>query len=189
MMDYPNPYAPYPGEPFPADTQGGTIPIIPVVQQYAAPVQNQPFDPVFVYPQNLPGALSLIGQAVAGESEDAQFYEWLLQRAPSPEDRQIITGIRNDELHHNGWFRQLYLELTGRPVPSMPGETFMPPPNYCDGLRRAIQGEQHAVQNYRKILFALQNRVHINVLTEIITDELRHAVLYNYLYAKNSCKA
>ncbi|MFT8888854.1 MAG: rubrerythrin [Ethanoligenens sp.] len=177
-MDYSNPYFP-----------SYNAPIVPVALPYSAPVQNQPFDTMFVYPQNVPNALALIAQAVAGEAEDTQFYTWLLQNAPSDEDRQIITGIRNDEMHHNGWFRQLYLELTGRPVPAVQGETFTPPASYCDGLRQAIMGEQDAVRRYRQILFALQNRVHINVVTNIITDELRHAILYNYLYAKNNCTA
>lgn len=177
-MDYSNPYFPL-----------YNTPIIPAAQPYPDPVRNQPFDAMFVYPQNMQNALALIAQAVAGEAEDAQFYTWLLQNAPSDEDRQIITGIRGDEMHHNGWFRQLYLELTGRPVPAVQGETFTPPASYCDGLHHAIMGEQDAVRRYRQILFALQNRVHINVLTNIITDELRHAVLYNYLYAKNNCTA
>lgn len=177
-MDYSSPYFP-----------SYDAPITPVAQPYSDPVQSQPFDVMFVYPQNMPNALALIAQAVAGEAEDIQFYSWLLQNASSDEDRQIITGIRNDEMHHNGWFRQLYLELTGMPVPTVQGETFTQPASYCDGLQRAIMGEQNAVRRYRQILFALQNRVHINVLTNIITDELRHAVLYNYLYAKNNCTA
>ena len=35
----------------------------------------------------------------------------------------------------------------------------------------------------------MQDRRHINMLTEIITDEIRHANLYNLLYSKNGCYA
>lgn len=142
---------------------------------------------IFVYPQNLPGALSLIRQAVAGEAEDRMFYTWLLGQAPS-DDRQIITGIRDNEITHNALFRQLYYEITGSMVPQSGGEEFAPPANYCEGIARALLGEQNAVQKYRKILYAMQSRVHINVMTEIITDEIRHGLLYNYLYAKNGCR-
>jgi rubrerythrin len=143
---------------------------------------------VFTYPQNLPGALVLMQQAVAGESEDRLFYSWLIDQAPSNEDKKIITGIRDNEISHFGYFRQLYAELTGKEMPPVQGEKFIPPAGYCEGLARALQGEQNAVQKYRKILFAMQNRVHINILTEIITDEIRHGILYNYLYTKNDCK-
>ena len=160
----------------------------------AAPCVSSAADPpaqsdtVFSYPQNLPGALVLIEQALSGESEDRMFYSWLMEQAPSAEDRQIIAGIRDNEIRHYALFRQIYSELTGRTPPPVPGETFEQPASYCQGLSRALLGEQNAVQKYRRILYAMQSRVHINILTEIITDEIRHGLLYNYLYTKNGCR-
>jgi rubrerythrin len=145
-------------------------------------------DVIFVYPFNLPGAVALIEQALAGESEDRAFYSWLIEHAPSDSDKQIIRGIRENEINHFSLFRQLYSEVTGRAAPQLPGETFQPPADYCQGLSRALLGEQNAVQKYRKILYAMQSRIHINMLTEIITDEIRHGILYSYLYAKNGCR-
>ena len=151
--------------------------------------QNQymmPVDP-YTYPQNLPMALQLIREAVAGEREDELFYDYLLSVAPSEEDKNIIRGIRNDERKHFGLFRQIYCELTGKTVPIPQKEEFTKPASYCQGLKKALQGELGAVERYRKILFALQDRRQINMLTEIITDELRHGNLYNLLYSKNEC--
>ena len=144
---------------------------------------------IFTYPQNLPGALSLIQQAVAGETEDRMFYSYLMDKAPTAEDGEIISGIRDNEISHHGWFRQIYYEITGRMVPEGPSEPFTPPASYCDGLGSAMMGEQAAVAKYRQILYAMQSRVHINMLVEIITDEIRHGLLYNHLYAKNGCRA
>lgn len=157
--------------------------VVPAVAQ-----QQMQTDPIFTYPQNLPGALALIQQAVAGETEDRLFYTYLIDNAPSAEDKEIISGIRNNEINHFALFRQIYYELTGRMVPQIQGEQFTPPASYCKGLKKAMMGEQNAVVKYRKILYAMQSRVHINMLTEIITDEIRHANLYNYLYDKNGCK-
>ena len=154
---------------------------------YMMPQQMQ-FDDIYVYPKNLDGALMLIQQALAGETEDRMFYSYLIESTPFMEDKEIITGIRDNEINHFSLFHQLYFEITGRPIPPMQGEQFVTPATYCDGLKRALLGEQNAVQKYRKILYAMQNRVHINVLTEIITDEIRHGILYNYLYAKNNCR-
>jgi len=47
-------------------------------------------------------------------------------------------------------------------------------------------GEQQAVATYRKVMFAMRSRRHVNMMTEIITDELRHLGLYNYLFTKYS---
>ncbi len=169
-------------------TYGQATPYMQTMAMPAMTAQQAQAGNIFVYPQNLQGALTLIQQAVAGESEDRMFYSWLMEQAPSNEDRQIISGIRDNEIGHNALFRQLYYELTGSMIPQAPEEQFTPPANFCEGVARALLGEQNAVQKYRKILYAMQNRVHINVLTEIITDEIRHGILYNYIYAKNGCK-
>jgi rubrerythrin len=142
---------------------------------------------IFIYPQNLDGALELIQEALAGETEDGIFYSWLIDQAPTEEDKQIISGIRNNEMGHYALFRQIYRDLTGEMAPSIEGEPFAAPENYCNGLSKALLGEQNAVQKYRKIFYAMQSRLHINMITEIITDEIRHGILYNYLYSKNSC--
>lgn len=142
----------------------------------------------YTYPQNVPEALILIQEAVAGETEDRLFYQYLIEKAPSEEDKEIIKGIRDDEISHFNLFRQLYFQLTGQMLPPPQDTTFEKPASYCEGLKRAIRGEQNAVRKYRRILYALQDRVQINVLTGIITDELRHGILYNYLYSKNGCR-
>lgn len=157
----------------------------------AQPMQAQQaqMDNIYLYPKNLANALTLIEQAVVGESEDRMFYTYLIENAPSAEDKQIISGIRDNEIKHFSMFRQIYFEITHRAVPMQKAEQFVPPASYCEGLKKSIMGEQNAVIKYRQILFAMQARVHINMLTEIITDEIRHGILYNYLYAKNGCKA
>ena len=133
-------------------------------------------------------ALELIKQAVEGETEDRLFYDYLIKNASSESDREIIGGIRDNEINHAKMFRQLYFELTGKTIPPNVDVNFIPPKNYCDGLKRALIGETNAVIKYRKILFAMKDRRHINMLTEIITDELRHASLYNFLIHSNDCK-
>lgn len=142
----------------------------------------------YIFPMNLPQALNLINGAVSGETEDRQFYGYLLSVAPSDEDKNIISRIRDDEIKHFQLFRQIYFDLTGQVLPPPGNVTFEQPASYCAGIARAIKGEQGAVVRYRQILFAMQSRVHINMLTEIITDEIRHGILYNYIYSRNGCK-
>ncbi len=167
-------------------TYGQTTPFMPTMSTIMTVQQTQSAD-IFVYPQNLQNALDLIQQALAGETEDRMFYSWLIENAPSNEDQQIITGIRDNEIGHFDLFRQLYYELTGMMPQQVQGEQFTPPESYCAGLAKALLGEQNAVQRYRKILYAMQQRVHINMMIEIITDEIRHGILYNYLFTKNGC--
>jgi rubrerythrin len=145
-------------------------------------------DSQYTYPYNLAEAIELIKEAVLGESEDRKFYEYLISVAPTVEEKEIIKGIRDDEIEHFGLFRHIYYELTGQMLPSPKEEKFKKPSSYCEGIKNAIIGEQNAVRKYAKILFAMQNRVHINKLVRIITDEIRHGSQYNLLFAKNRCR-
>ena len=142
----------------------------------------------YIYPRNLPAALKLIREAVEGENEDRLFYQYLIESAPTGEDKEIIKGIRDDEINHFSLFRQVYRQLTGQIPPPPADISFKKPSSYCEGIKKAINGEQNAVKKYRMILYALINRVQINILTDIITDELRHGSLYNYLYSKSGGK-
>lgn len=171
-------------EPF---TYGQDMPFLQPAMTMPDP--PMPSTALFSYPKNLQNALSLIQKAVAGETEDRMFYTWLIEHAPSAFDKQVISGIRENEITHFGYFRQLYRELTGSPIPAAPAEQFTPPANYCEGLSRALMGEQAAVQRYRQILYAMQTRENFNMLTEIITDEIRHGILYSHLYTRNGCRA
>jgi len=140
------------------------------------------------YPENaLNKSLSLIKDAVNGEKEDEMFYDYLISVAPTQKDKTIIASIRDDEKKHNQMFRQLYCELTGVTLP--PGEnieSFTPPKSYLDGIEKALFGELGAVERYRQIFFGLSERHQINMITEIITDEIKHAAKYNFLFAKNT---
>ena len=132
--------------------------------------------------------LDIIREAVRKEAKKTAFYDFLIAKAPSAEDKRIIQRITDGELKHLGMFRQLYEELTGEPLPYEPAFTLgQHAPSYCAGLKQGLMDQQEAVETYREILFALDDREQINMMTEIITDELRHLGLYNYLYAKNRC--
>jgi len=143
-------------------------------------IPTYPYVPEFAFPE----ALRLIGESAGSEREDELFYDYLLSVAPT-DQRDIISSIRDDERKHNLLFKELYWELTGTEIPVQPEEPFETPRSYCDGLTRAIFGELAAVEKYRKILFGLEFLPYRNILTEIYTDELKHATKWNYLYAVN----
>ncbi|MBM7869984.1 rubrerythrin [Clostridium pascui] len=141
----------------------------------------------YTYPGNFSSALNLIQDAVIGETEDELFYNYLISIAPTEEARNILTTIRNDERRHNQMFRGIYFRLTSRRLsPSQPSG-FERPTSYCDGIKRALLSELDTIQKYRQIVFAIQDRVQLNMLSEIISDELRHGSLYNLLYSDARC--
>ena len=146
----------------------------------------QPDMDYYTYPSNLEDALHLIEEAVKGEKHDVMFYECLMKMAPA-EDRKIIEGIIADEKKHGQLLRTIYCEMTGHTLPAAPQKEVKPPKSYCDGIQDALYDEWKAMEKYRKILYAMQSRRHINMLTEIITDEMKHADKLTYLYTRNEC--
>jgi rubrerythrin len=138
-----------------------------------------------MYQTNLQSVLPLLQQAVQGERNDELFYNYLIQNAPSNQDREIIVSIRDDERRHRQMFKQMYYALTGRIIESTNNESFERPPSYLAGIEKAIFGELSAVELYRKIYFTIPNIVFKNMVFEILTDEIKHASKYNFLYAKN----
>jgi len=64
-------------------------------------------------------------------------------------------------------------------------EEFTPPRSFLDGIEKALFGELGAVERCQ-ILFGLTERHQINMITEIITDEFKHASKYNFIYAENT---
>ncbi len=143
----------------------------------------------YSYPQtydpDLQKALYLIRKAVAGETADRKFYEYLISVAPTQREKEIIAGIRDDEMKHFDMFRKIYLDITGYYPQPIGEEEFEQPANYLEGIEKALFGELRAIEMYRQIYFGLRTRQHRDMLFEIITDEIRHSAMYNYLYTRN----
>lgn len=137
------------------------------------------------YNRNLQQTLTLIAEAVQGEREDQLFYEYLMSQAPTDEEKDIITSIRDDEVKHNKMFKQLYKDLTGQELKSKSGTSFVQPASYLDGIQQALFGELKAIEKYRLIRQGLSKQRFRDILFEIITDEIKHASKYNFLYTVN----
>lgn len=58
--------------------------------------------------KTLEQALALMYDAVQGEAEDEMFYSYLISIAPTKNEKDIITSIRDDERKHNQMYREIY---------------------------------------------------------------------------------
>lgn len=145
-------------------------------------------DNPMMYNPQFQEALEGIKVAVQSEREDELFYNYLISVAPTREEKDIIASIRDDERGHNKMFRRMYMDFTGMEVPSGGAETFEKPNSYLEGIKKALFGELRAVEKYRAIRRALPIGPYRDVLFDIITDEIKHASKYNYLFDLNKNK-
>lgn len=139
-----------------------------------------------MYNKLLQNSLNLIKESVSAEREDELFYNYLISVAPTKEEKDIIASIRDDERKHNIIFRRIYKDFTGIDVPVGEEKVFQKPSSYLEGIKRALFGELKAVEKYREIKKGLPMGPYRDMLFEIITDELKHASEYNYLYTTNA---
>jgi rubrerythrin len=129
--------------------------------------------------------IRLIQESIGGEREDELFYDYLISVAPTPLEKQVITQIRNDERKHRRMFLQIYVSLTGhQPMVPQDEEPFQRPSSYVEGIEKAILGELKAFEKYRTIYLNIPSQYQ-NMVFEIMTDEIKHAGYYNWMYAKN----
>lgn len=130
---------------------------------------------------NLNTAITMIKNSISDEAEDEAMYEALINIAPNEEAKEIITSIRNDEKIHNRLLREIFVELTGVVLPANTEVFNQPKITYIDGIRKAFMGELKAVEKYREILAYMPTKELYNKILYIMTDEMKHAIKYNYL--------
>lgn len=130
---------------------------------------------------NLNTAITMIKNSVADEAEDAAMYEALINIAPTSEAKEIIANIRDDEKIHNKLLREVFTELTGVVLPPSTEVPKYEKTNYVEGIKKALKGELKAVEKYREILTYMPSKELYNKILYIMTDEMKHAIKYNYL--------
>jgi len=130
---------------------------------------------------NLNTAVTMIKNSVTDELEDAAMYEALINIAPTEEAKEIITSIREDEKIHNRLLREIFTKLTGVVLPPSSGNANYEKLTYLDGIKKAFMGELKAVEKYREILSYMPSKELYNKILYIMTDEMKHAMKYNYL--------
>lgn len=138
-------------------------------------------------------ALELIAESVEDEREEIMFYNWLINNIPKTINyevqqsiAEILQEIKEDEMEHNRLLRAMYRQLKGRDIPQENDENdsddMSYPRSFIDGIEEAIKNEGEAMEDYRKIMAGMPNNSYRDQMFNMVTDELQHGILYNYIY-------
>ncbi|HZK34862.1 MAG TPA: hypothetical protein VFD33_06105 [Bacillota bacterium] len=189
MVSREQPYPPYPRPPYPPGPDHPCPPKpYPPKPHPPKPVCPDVRDDYYTYPQNLVGALESIAMIVAGECHDEFFLNAMIKMAPTKYDKDAIAGMLSDMEKHMGLLRHIYCQLAGERLPKCKDGKYEKPKTYCDGIEKAFMKEIAKVEKYRKILFAMSDKRHMNMMTELVTDALIHVDKWDHLYARNEFK-
>lgn len=131
---------------------------------------------------NLPCCLNFIRRAVHADDYNRMLYEFLLNHAPNEEHKNILTGIRNEEGVHRKLLCQLYFSLSGQALLPPKNAPASPPASYRDGLLHAWNRKKEAMIRSQEIARCLSNINQAMRMADIASEEMRHWLLYLYLY-------
>ena len=134
-------------------------------------------------------AIAEIKKSIENEKDDEIFYSILLSQAKSEKDKRVIHMIIQDEKKHNEMLKKLYNKLThSNMMPrSAMSRNNSSSSDYIANLEKAFFSELEAAKKYRRIMFAMKDKDDYNKIMEIMIDEIKHAIKYNFLLAKNRC--
>lgn len=136
--------------------------------------------------KTLEEALALVENAIEAERDDELFYDDLITIAPSEEEKEIITSIRDDERKHYRYFREIYTFFTQQRLNENIDESKENrPKSYIEGIKKAKFEEMAAVEKYRDIRAGIPYEYYRDMVYEIITDEQKHADKYDYILSLN----
>lgn len=116
-----------------------------------------------------------ISESIILEAQAYNFYERLIGLAATPQQRQIILSIQQDEARHYHWFTMLLRRLGGQQPRIPPGKL---PTTFRAGVRRAIQNELEGAAFYEEIASQATGRPVQMRFMHASRDEQRHAVWF-----------
>lgn len=137
---------------------------------------------------NLNELINGVKNSVGNEKDDEIMYTSLAEMAPNDEQKEIIISIKDNEIVHNKIFRKIFTELTGVVLQENAMNTTNTTTNnksYMDMLKDAFMGELAAIERYRELLAYAPNMEIYSMIMYVMTDEVRHALKYNYLMMLN----
>ena len=127
-------------------------------------------------------AIELIKQSLHDEKKDEIFCNEIITNAQNPKEISILTDIANDERKHYQILMHLYNKFTGITLPHItPFPDGYLDMSFKEQLEKALFRKLELVKIYRRIMGAMPDNTSYVLLMSIVTDELRHVDLYNFL--------
>lgn len=122
-----------------------------------------------------PYLIKLIEEAIKDEGRDFALYTQIAEVCG--ENAEEMKAIAADELKHKKMLEELYEDLTGKnpPQESYRGETTRGK-GCAELIAERIKEELEGAKMYRTMYFAMPEQRGKNLLFEIMTDEIFHAL-------------
>lgn len=135
--------------------------------------------------EGLEQAIDLMEVTVENGAAGIKLLNFLIDNAPTEQEKRLLIGMRNDELKHEKMLREIYRDITGEDMQIFDPVEINLPESYVDGIVEAILDHFETILLINTIQYGLQSERYRNILFEIRIDELRHADELNFIYTFN----
>lgn len=136
---------------------------------------------------SLNSAIEKIRSLIEGKKGEQEYFERLLLVTPEDE-KEVVMQIKEDEKRHDEILRFIYSNLTGETLPVNTNDNqnmdIKEELDYKKEIQQNFMDKVNAIAKYRKIMGAMPNSKMHTLFMAILTDEIRHSALYNYLIHK-----
>ncbi|WP_315168826.1 hypothetical protein [Metaclostridioides mangenotii] len=153
---------------------------------------------IYPNPIQLQNSINLILDSINSMEQDILLYNWLsdnipisiFQTLPSPNAEElydiveIIESLKNDLINNSNLLKEIYYQLTGTHANIEQGFYFIPPRDLLTGIYDSIVKTTKYIKQLRLIMFGLPNYYYRDALFSIISDDLNHGTLLNYVYSE-----
>jgi len=153
---------------------------------------------IYPNPIQLQNSINLIQDTINAMEQDLLLYNWFndkmpiseFQTLPSPNAEElydileIIETLKNDSIKNSTLLKEIYYQLTGTYANIEQGFYFIPPRDLFTGIYGSIVKSTKYVKQLGLIMFGLPNYYYRDALFSIISDELNHGTLVNYVHSK-----
>ncbi|MBD7912454.1 ferritin-like domain-containing protein [Clostridium cibarium] len=130
--------------------------------------------------------LTSLNESFLNEREDIVYYDYLIEIAPTREEKEIINSIKYNKQLHAQILRKLYRELSGVDISFQATEKLLMPQSYLDGIKAAFPREVKEVEYYKFIKDKFPFGSYRDIISQIIVDKTNNVSKLNYLVTLNS---
>ena len=134
---------------------------------------------------SLEDALLIIEKSLENQQEDEITYNYLMALAPTEEEKSIIISIRNDNVKHDEFLREIYAFYKKESASRLRSSDCTYSEAYIPQIKKARLNEMEKIYRYRNILTGLTDTYYKDMMLEALTDCIIHLSEYDYILYLN----
>ncbi|WP_238881850.1 cytochrome b5 domain-containing protein [Clostridium sp. YIM B02551] len=152
---------------------------------FGNPFNHSSFDEIGKSYRSVEEVLVIIEKSFDNQQEDEIAYNYLMALSQTEEEKSILISIRDDNLKHDGFLREIYAFYKKQCAPMLRSSDCTYSEAYIPQIKKARLSEMENVYRYRNIMTGLTDKYYRDMMLEALTDCIIHLSKYDYILYLN----